>query len=60
MHERMSDEAFFALPDANDICGGFGMAPLKEEGAPIYRDADGYRWVLSKTPDGRDAKAPLI
>ena len=52
-HERMTNADFFALPDRSpDDMSGFGMAGLKEEGAPLYRDEAGYYWSLQEASDG--------
>lgn len=45
----MDDAQFFALPTEDEIVSGrFGLAPLIEEGMPIYRDADGIGWILQE------------
>lgn len=55
MHERMSNEAFFALPEAP-----FGMVPLKEEGAPLYTDKHGYLWSLQEDYEGNLCREMLV
>ncbi len=52
---RLSKEEFFALPDYNPEFPRphtFGLAPLKMEGMPVYRDSGGYAWVLQETANG--------
>ena len=51
-HARMSNEEFFALPDERIGWHGFGLAYLKEEGEPLYADADGNLWTLQQDDSG--------
>lgn len=55
---RLSDEEFFALPEEN-LAGGFGMAILRVEGAPLYRDADGCYWQQHVGSDDKLYRAPF-
>jgi hypothetical protein len=61
---RIPDEEFWALPDEDPRCAGkgwgfLGYAHMKEEGKPIYTDADGYFWTLEEC-DGARYRAMMV
>lgn len=61
--KRLPDDEFFALPEAHEVLGrpvnGFGLAPQKEEGMPIYR-RDGGDWLMQTTADGVNYRVEFV
>lgn len=63
-HPRLDNEEFFALPQMHELqppggVSGFGLAVLKDEGAPIYRDEHGDDWIMQEV-DGIRCRAELF